>query len=105
MPQLDTIKTRQEAHLAELNSETADIDHQLRQPYAKDDEERAQETEGDEVLEGLGNQALREIAGIEAALARIEAGTYGECTQCSKDISPARLEAMPAAALCIDCAD
>ncbi|TDB38992.1 MAG: TraR/DksA family transcriptional regulator [Actinobacteria bacterium] len=46
----------------------------------------------------------REILGaIDAALARMDAGGYGVCTRCGKEIQPERLEAMPAAELCITC--
>ena len=41
---------------------------------------------------------------IDAALARIDAGTYGICTNCGKPIGEERLEALPWASLCIDCA-
>lgn len=37
------------------------------------------------------------------ALARIDEGTYGQCTNCGNSISPERLQALPAAELCIDC--
>jgi DnaK suppressor protein len=43
------------------------------------------------------------LAHIDAALRRIEDGTYGSCENCGKPISPERLEAMPWATLCIDC--
>ena len=39
------------------------------------------------------------------ALARIENGTYGVCIKCGEEISAGRLQALPAAGLCIDCAD
>jgi RNA polymerase-binding protein DksA len=38
-----------------------------------------------------------------AALQRIENGTYGRCVGCGRDIAPERLEAIPAAPLCIKC--
>jgi DnaK suppressor protein len=38
-----------------------------------------------------------------AALRRIEEGTYGICMECQDQISPRRLAALPAAALCIRC--
>ncbi len=101
---LEKLKTVMEARLAELQAEVNEIDHTLREEPNKDVEDRAQESEGDEVLEGLGNQALEEIAEIEAALKRMELGSYGECTHCGAEIAPARLETMPAAAHCIDCA-
>jgi DnaK suppressor protein len=43
------------------------------------------------------------LAEIDAALTRIEEGTYGICTNCGKPIPVERLEALPWATLCIDC--
>jgi RNA polymerase-binding protein DksA len=43
------------------------------------------------------------LAEIDAALRRIEDGTYGTCTNCGKQIPEERLEALPWATLCIDC--
>ena len=43
------------------------------------------------------------LAEIDAALKRIEDGTYGTCTNCGKQIPVERLEALPYATLCIDC--
>ncbi|MDX6514141.1 MAG: hypothetical protein QOE36_3645 [Gaiellaceae bacterium] len=53
----------------------------------------------DDTLEENSQEVLR---AIDAALKRIEDGTYGKCRVCGKDISPERLEAMPWADLCID---
>ena len=44
------------------------------------------------------------LASIDDALKRIEDGTYGICTNCGRPISEERLEALPWAELCIDCA-
>lgn len=44
------------------------------------------------------------LDGIEAALARIGAGGYGTCASCARPIAPARLDALPTATHCIDCA-
>jgi RNA polymerase-binding protein DksA len=41
---------------------------------------------------------------VEDALERLEAGTYGTCRSCGRPIAAERLEAIPWAALCIDCA-
>ena len=43
------------------------------------------------------------LAAIDAAIERLDAGTYGFCTACGKVIPAERLEALPWAALCIDC--
>ena len=44
------------------------------------------------------------MTAIDAALARIEDGTYGICTNRGEPIGEDRLEALPWAELCIDCA-
>jgi DnaK suppressor protein len=68
-------------HMADTGTETVDreIDYTL------------EETDG------------RLLSAIDAALARIDAGTYGICVNCGAQIAPERLEAMPWATLCIDC--
>jgi DnaK suppressor protein len=43
------------------------------------------------------------LGDIEAALERIQAGTYGQCTDCGVTIPAARLHAYPTAKRCIDC--
>jgi DnaK suppressor protein len=40
---------------------------------------------------------------IDAALIRIQEGSYGTCQSCGQQIAPERLEAIPYARLCIDC--
>jgi len=52
----------------------------------------------------LRDRAIAQLALVEAALARIEAGTFGKCTRCGKPIAAERLEALPWAEHCIDCA-
>jgi len=53
----------------------------------------------DDTLEENAEQILREI---DAALTRIEDGTYGTCRICGKEIPPERLEAVPYATLCVE---
>jgi len=54
-----------------------------------------------EVLAGELREALDEV---EAAIRRLDEGTYGRCAGCGEPISAPRLEAMPAARFCIACA-
>ena len=54
-----------------------------------------------EVLAGTLKETLVDV---EHALAKLEDGTYGRCENCGNPINTARLEAMPAARLCMDCA-
>jgi DnaK suppressor protein len=55
-------------------------------------------------VEALSGQLLETLVEIEDALAKFDNGTYGECESCHERIPEARLEAMPAARLCIRCA-
>ena len=43
------------------------------------------------------------LAKVDAALAKIEKGVFGECTSCGEDIGVKRLKARPVAELCIEC--
>ena len=72
--------------------------------FEKDFEEQATQRENDEVLDGLDETGRHEVEGIDAALARIEAGTFGVCVACEEAIPTARIEAAPAAIRCKDCA-
>jgi RNA polymerase-binding protein DksA len=51
----------------------------------------------------LEENATHVLVAIDAALERIDAGTFGSCTRCGEPISAERLEARPWATLCIDC--
>lgn len=44
------------------------------------------------------------LVDVEQALQRVADGTYGRCERCGKPIGEARLEAMPTARRCLDCA-
>jgi DnaK suppressor protein len=44
------------------------------------------------------------LAGIDAALSRMEIGEYGWCTQCGEPIAPGRLALDPAIPTCVACA-
>lgn len=59
-------------------------------------------TERDTEL-ALGEHELQELAELDAALARIDNGSYGHCIDCDAKIAPARLQASPEAARCIHC--
>jgi len=51
----------------------------------------------------LSAQALAAVDEIEAALARIDDRTYGECERCHQPIRKPRLRALPQARLCVAC--
>ena len=56
-----------------------------------------------EFLFQQGSQHRGMVRRIEAALSRIEEGTFGVCAECSEDISIRRLEALPWTDSCIQC--
>ena len=47
---------------------------------------------------------VTELRAVQAALGRIESGSYGLCASCGRTIDPERLRAIPETPLCIDCA-
>lgn len=97
-------KAQLQTRLKELEDRLHQIEHDLDETSDEDFEDQATERENDEVLENLGESGLKEIQMIRAALDRIDQGTYGHCANCGKDIEEKRLEAVPYAAVCIDCA-
>jgi RNA polymerase-binding transcription factor DksA len=55
-------------------------------------------------IEALSGSLAETLRDLDDALAKLDAGSYGRCERCGNDIGAARLEAMPAARLCITCA-
>lgn len=47
---------------------------------------------------------VERVAQIESALQRLDEGTWGECERCGNKIAGARMQALPTASLCVDCA-
>lgn len=52
----------------------------------------------------LLERAEAQLQQVRAALARLEAGTYGICQKCGQPIDDERLELLPLATHCIRCA-
>lgn len=75
---------------------------------SKDNEAREDDLEAQEVTTYTNNLAVednleRKLADVNEALGKIEAGRYGKCDNCAKDIPPKRLEVLPTARICLDC--
>jgi len=92
------------ARRAELAHELVEIEEKLDDALPKDWQDRASERQGDEVLEALGHHDLSELRQIDAALARLAEGSYGECVTCGEPIGDTRLSALPATPFCVRCA-
>jgi RNA polymerase-binding protein DksA len=99
-------RTRVQAALENLREETAGTlydDAGEESAYDNHLADTATETYDRELDYTLEENSEHVLGEIEAALTRIEGGTYGICANCSKQISEERLEALPWATLCIDC--
>lgn len=93
--------------LGELAERLARLDRDARradQPLVQDFADQAIQRENDEVIDRLRAVTELELDNIDAALARIAAGAYGQCERCSEPIDAARLNALPQSVLCIHCA-
>ena len=101
------IRAALEAELEALKSRAERIDdhvHQRDRDVPKDSEDLAQFRENDDVIDGLEQITRQEIARIEGALVRMDAGTWGTCGKCKDEIEEARLAALPTAVTCTTCA-
>jgi DnaK suppressor protein len=65
--------------------------------------DRANNAYSRELLFSLSDGERHTLLRIEEALARIEQGAYGTCTNCGREIGAGRLKAVPWARYCIDC--
>jgi RNA polymerase-binding transcription factor len=71
-----------------------DVQHEL--------EEQAQIEVASGIVEAVKERQDDRLINIDDALARIEAGTFGRCQKCGREISRSRLEADPTTTFCED---
>jgi RNA polymerase-binding protein DksA len=95
---------RRRALLHQVGHVEADL-RQLDENVEPELEEEAQEENTSRVLSGLDDRGHAELAAIDAALARIETGSYGTCEHCAERIPLERLRAVPTATTCIHCSE
>lgn len=101
----EDLKRELERRLADLQARLSSIKQDVSRPHSGDSAEQAQERENDEVVDAIGNETALSIKIIQAALSRIESGTYGLCDSCGEAIGEARLRAIPEATRCVECVD
>ena len=106
------LRARLEEDLAHLETDVAEYERKERDSLSEASGENAYrdhmadqgsatfERELDMTFEENDRELLEDV---RAALARLEAGTYGTCTRCGSQIPDARLQAVPTATLCIQC--
>jgi DnaK suppressor protein len=103
-------ETAHASRRAQLTAERERVSSELRQlgidrnsydeGFADSGQVTAERGEVDALVGSLRETLLE----IDAALGKLEDGTYGRCESCGLDIAEDRLEAMPAARLCMACA-
>ena len=91
-----------DARVIELTVSTRRRDAIVIEQSAEELDRRLRASERELAMQNLENESVR-LRQTRAALRRIEDGSYGICLECEESISPKRLTAVPAAALCIRC--
>ena len=99
---LQSVRARLVHQLGELGADeqgdlTGDVD--FGDAFADAAAATAERTETLGIVDALKQQ----LDDVDAALAKIDAGTYGDCDQCGGDIGEARLEFRPESVRCVNC--
>ena len=107
--QRQELLSRREAYVAAAERATASALELTDEAAGQDIADEDGFGEGDTVsverdrLTVVASDAQARVVEIDAALSRVDGGTYGTCEACGKPIPPARLEALPEATLCVGC--
>jgi RNA polymerase-binding transcription factor len=103
---LAALRTSTVARIASLRADVAMIVDSASSTTGDDEHDPEGATIGFERAQAIAllDAAHAQLAAIDAALARIAAGSYGRCEVCGEPIAPARLAARPDATRCITCA-
>jgi RNA polymerase-binding protein DksA len=106
-PQLDLLQQKMEAELAQLSKEShAEMSLELKMSYIGIDGSVADEAAADTMVDidnAIIGLHLQKITDLNAALERIEMGSYAICVDCGSEIGYQRLLAYPTAKRCMDC--
>ena len=105
---LEAIRSVLERRRRDLSTVQASMSHELdaMQSVERDSEyeETAQVAQAEYTLTSIHDSRRREVEQVDAALRKLEDGTYGLCTDCELEIPTDRLLAVPYALRCADCA-
>lgn len=90
--------------LSALESQTSDLKNLVKPIESGDEVDIASDAVDRTLLDSLSAQDANRLKQIDNALERIRNGKYGICLGCGKEIPQARLEAIPYAFMCVNCA-
>jgi DnaK suppressor protein len=99
------LERRRAAVLQATRRAEAELDGLRSAERGQEFEEVAQAEQGTADLTRLTEAERLELRRIDGALARIDAGRWGECAECGRSIEAKRLDALPWAVRCADCAE
>jgi DnaK suppressor protein len=104
--QLEQLRDEARTRIAGLRADVDEVIASASSTTGDDEHDPEGATIGFERAQALAlvERAQGRLAEIDAALARVAAGTYGRCTRCGAAIGTERLQARPAAARCVTCA-
>jgi RNA polymerase-binding protein DksA len=99
--ELEADRRAVEAQIARLDQEFAE--ESSTRPTSDDEVDTGSATSDRERTMSLARHARAQLVQVEAALQRMDDGTYGRCTDCGQPIPAARLEARPQSSTCMAC--
>ena len=105
MRDLNELRDKLMSEREEIQSRIAHVQKGEQRETADHQTDNAHEWENSEIRDGVQVEAQDELKKIDHALQRLDQGSYGICSKCGQPIADARLEALPYADLCIDCAE
>ncbi len=90
--------------LESLSGQSDDMKELVKTVESGDEADVASDAIDRTLLTALGTQDVKRLQAIEGALDRINQGKYGLCLGCGQEIPEKRLEIIPWAVMCIECA-
>ena len=104
---LEAERDRLIQQIRRIEDRTAGRDRLDSQVSAEDFDEPGGDAASDTLVRtqemAIGESFKDMLANVVRALEKMDAGTYGECDSCSKNIAKARLDFLPWATMCADC--
>lgn len=103
---LDKYRERLRTMQQQLTQRVFRLETELHNMEAERDIERmdhAQEEAVNDEMIAMDERSRQQVGEIQAALARIDDGMYGDCARCGEPIDPKRLETLPTAHYCTRC--
>lgn len=100
----DNLLAQKAEILKSLEIQSEDMKSLIKTVESGDEADVASDAIDRTLLNAMGAQDANRLQQINSALDRIKQGRYGFCLECGAEISQPRLEALPYAPLCIDCA-